>query len=48
LIPTAFKLPVSMLDAIDRRSKSALLNRSAWVRQTLYKALIRNGGVDRD
>jgi metal-responsive CopG/Arc/MetJ family transcriptional regulator len=40
---TAIKLPTSMLSAIDERSRLTFSNRSHWIRQALYRELIRKG-----
>lgn len=41
LIQTAIKLPKSMLEKIDEKSRSKLLNRSNWIRAALYRELVR-------
>lgn len=40
---TAIKLPKSMLGVIDERARLTFMNRSAWVRQVLYRELVRKG-----
>lgn len=38
---TAFKLPGSMIRAIDEKARLKLSNRSHWIRQALYRELVR-------
>jgi hypothetical protein len=40
---TAIKLPRSMLSAIDERARLMFSSRSHWMRQALYRELIRKG-----
>lgn len=39
MIPVHLKFPVSLLSKIDAKASGELLNRSAWIRRTLFAAV---------